>query len=110
MDITSKILQKLDEILSCITRLDQSFKSTSYRPAIQYNKCQGYGHVAVNCPNSIKVTKVKEPSFINPKSLPLLLSIPTVIVYSDRQPLPPLLPSPSLVRIVIDKLPVTNIE
>ena len=34
MDTNSKILQKLDEILNCITRLDQAFKSTSYHPAI----------------------------------------------------------------------------
>ena len=110
MDTNSKILQKLEEILSCITRLDQAFKSTSYRLAIQYIKCQCYGHVAVNCPNPIKVTKVKKPSVINQEShLPLLLT-PTVIVCSDRQPLPPLLLSPSPVRVVIDKLHVTNTE
>ena len=62
MDTNSKILQKLDEILSCITRLDQVFKSTSYHPAIQSNKCQGHEHVVVNCPRPVIVTKVKELS------------------------------------------------
>jgi len=110
MDTNSKLLQKIDEILSCITRLDQAFKFTSYHPAIQGNKCEGYGHIAVNCPTPVKVTKVKEPYVINPESLPLLLPTPTVIVYSDCQPLPPLLPTPSPVRVTIDKLSVTNTE
>jgi len=110
MDTNSKILQKLDEILSCITRLDQVFKSISYSLAIHDKKYQGYGHVAVNCPNPIKVTKVKKPSVIDQESLPPLLPTPTVIVCSDRQPLPPLLPTPNPVRVAIDKLLVPNTE
>jgi len=82
MDTNSKILQRLDEILSCITRLDQVFKSTSYYPAIQDNKCQGHEHVVVNCPRSVIVTKVKEPSVTNPEALPPLLPTPNVIVCS----------------------------
>ena len=35
---------------------------------------------------------------------------PTVVVCSGRQPLPPLLPTPSPVRVTIDKLSVTNTE
>ena len=34
MDTNSKILQRLDKILSYITKLNQVFKSTSYHPAI----------------------------------------------------------------------------
>ena len=127
MDTNSKILQKLDEILSCITRLDQAFKSTSYHPAIRDNNCQGYEHVVDNCSRPVIVTKVKETSVTNPESLPPLLPTPTVVVYSGRQPLPPLLPTPSIVcsgrqplppilptpspvKIAIDKLSITESE
>jgi len=58
MNTNSKILQKLDEILSCITRLDQAFKSTSFRPAIQYNKCEGYGHVIVIYPVRVNIDEL----------------------------------------------------
>ena len=108
MDTNSKILQKIDEILSYITRLDQVFKSTSYHPTIQGNKCQGYGHVAVNCPTPVKITKVKKLPVTNPEPLPPLLPTPSVVVCSGRQHLPPLLPTSSPVRVVIDKLHVTN--
>ena len=64
------------------------------RPAIQCNKCEGYGHVAVICSSPVKV---KEPPVTNPESLPPLLSTPTVVVYSSRQPLPPLLSTPNIV-------------
>ena len=82
MDTNSKILQKIDEILSCITRLDQAFKSIPYHPAIQGNKCHGYGHVVVNCPSPVNVTKVKEPSVTNSESLLPLLSTPSVVCLS----------------------------
>jgi len=110
IDTNSKILQKLDEILSCITRLDQAFNSTSYHPAIQGNKCQGYEHVVVDCPMPVIVTKVKESSVTNPESLSPSLPAPIVVVCSGRQPLPPLLPTPSPVKVIIDKLSVTNTE
>ena len=109
IDANSKILQKLDESLSCINRLDQAFKSTSYHPTIQGNKCQGYRHVAVNCPRPVKVIKVKEPSVTNSESFPSLLLTHTV-VYSGQQPLLSLLLTPSPVRFTIDKLSVTNTE
>jgi len=105
----SEILQKLDEILSCIIRLDQAFKSTFYRPAIQYNKCQGYRHVTANCPSPVKVTKVKESPITYPEPLPALLRTSIVVVCSGRLPLP-LLSTPIPVRVAIDKLPVTNTE
>ena len=58
----------------------------------------------------IKVTKVKELSVTNPKSLFPLLPTSTVIVYSGRQPLPLVLPTPSLVKVTIDKLSIKNPE
>ena len=84
MDTNSKILRKLNEILSYITRLDQVMKSTSYHPAIKSNKYQGHEHVVVNCPRPVIVTKIKEPSVTNPESLPPLLPTPTVVIYSGR--------------------------
>ena len=90
--------------------MDQVFKSTSYHPTIQGNKCQGYGHIAVNCPTPVKVTKVKKPPVTNPEPLPPLLPTPSVVICSDRQHLSPLLPTSSPVRVVIDKLYVTNTE
>ena len=127
MDTNSKILQRLSEILSCITRMDQVMNSTSYHPAIESNKCQGHEHVVVNCPRPVIVTKVKKPSVTNPESLPSLLPTPTVVVYygrqplppllptpnivcSGRQPLPPILPTPSPVKIAIDKLSIIESE
>jgi len=109
MDTNSKILQKIDEILSCITRLDQAFKFTSYHPAIQSNKCHGYGHVAVNCPSSVNVTKVKGPSVTNSESLPPLLPTLSVVCLS-RQHIPPLLSTLSPFIVAIDKLFITELE
>ena len=110
MDTNSKILQKIDEILSCITRLDQAFKSTSYHPAIQGNKCQGYEHVAVNCPSTVKVTKIKKPSVTNSESFHLLLPTPIVVICPSRQHLPPLLSTPSPFIVATDKLFITESE
>ena len=104
----SKILQKIDEILSCMTRLDQAFKSTSYHPTIQGNKRQGYGHVAINCPSPVKATKVKEPSV--KESLPPLLPTPSVVICPSRQHLPPLLPTLSPFIVAIYKLSITKSE
>ena len=96
--------------MSCITRLDQAFKSISYHPAIQGNNCQDYGHVAVNCPSPVKVTKAKEPSVTNSESLPHLLPTPSVVIYPSRQHLPPLLLTLSLFIVATDKLSITESE
>ena len=146
-NMDTEILQKLDEVLSRLTSLGQTFKSTSYqyphqvnvtsptykmdtnyksvtsnakdqntkrdfstlRFAIQCYNCQGYGYIAANGSSSVKVTKVRELPVINPEPLPPLLSIP-IVVCSDRQPLPPLLPTLSPVRVAIDKLSIIELE
>ena len=64
----------------------------------------------VNCLRPVIVTKVKKSSDTNLEFLPLLLPTPTVVVCSGHQPLLPLLPTPSPVRVTIDKLSVTNME
>jgi len=81
-------------------------------PTIKCYKCQGYGHVAANCPTPVKAPQVREPPVTNseplppllptsPSSLPLLLT-PTVIVCSGHQHLPPLLltPTPMITELV----------
>jgi len=83
---------------------------STLRPAIQYYNCQSYGHVAANYSSPVKVARIRELSVTNPKPLPPLLPTPTVIVFSACQPLPPLLPTPSPIRVVIDKMHVTNTE
>jgi len=79
-------------------------------PAIQCNKCQGYGYDVVIYPSLTKVVKVKKPHVTNPETLPPLLPTPTVVVYSCCQPLSPLLPTQSPLKIVIDKLSITESE
>ena len=112
--IITKVEKKSDNTTSVIKESsDRDYSKLS--PTIKCYKCQGYGHVAANCPTLIKVAQVRKPPVINSEPLPLLLptppsplyllSTPTVIVCSDRQHLPPLLPTPTpMITELVDVL------
>ena len=103
--------------------IEKDFSKLS--PIIKCYKCQVYGHVAANCPDPVKIAKVREPPVTNSEPLPPLLPIPpsslppldiivpyssTTLVGSCCQPLPPLLstPSPSLILALLLRTPMVN--
>jgi len=112
--IITKVEKKSDNTTSVIKESsDRDYSKLSL--TIKCYKCQGYGHVAANCPTPIKVAHVREPPLTNSEPLPpllptppsslSLLSTPTVIVCYGRQHLPPLLPTPTpMITELVDVL------
>ena len=139
IQITESSNQTLDRIITKVEKKPENptllvatpvIKESSDRdysklsPTIKCYKCQGYGHVAANCPTPVKVHQVREPPVTNSELLPPLLSTPpsplpllstpTVIVCFDRRPLPLLLPTPSpVITEIVDVLseePICQVE